>query len=561
MHAFRERPSFERLFGWAVALVAALYVFLGLLGSFVLPFQIWDSLVYGEWSRLIASAGFFHLHFPGIGALQYQRPLFYVLQGWLWHLTPFSERSGRFLSFLFFLLLVGTVAKLAAKHSRLDGQVATLIVLSITPVSLYLGAGLTDIPVAAMVALVGLTVRSELRYRWPAVALAAAGAGLTKTASYTGLLGLLLAVVIVGAQTRDAFRKRVLGLAAPIVLGAGGALLYDESQSRYLHMSLAAFLRAGTSDAYYSALSDHVRLHVLGGFKWLAGGAMILLLLYALIYGVARTIGVEHKTAATGALGLAFALSLIGPAATSQSGPLHSVGSSAIFVALIALLLFGRTARAAAVAAPRGHTAFVTIWALPTVSLWLLEAPYDTRLFAPAWPPLVVLIAWSLTPALRAAIQQRRSVALVGAAAVVALAIGNARDADGLTPAALRLLANRPVTTIFNEGKVRAILEPEFTQTLSVTHRLLGRRGRLWASDGRYRFFYPGRSWQDYPRRCEDLRGYRAFVLDLSPAAATYMRDYLHVSSDPRYWSACRKPRLRLVLRTPDHAVFAVGEA
>jgi len=353
----------------------------------------------------------------------------------------------------------------------------------------------------------------------------------------------------------------MLGLVVPIILGTGAALLYDESQSRYLRMSLSAFLRAGTSDAYYSALSDHVRLHVLGGFKWLAGGGMILLLLYSLIYGIARTVGVSHMASATGALGLAVALSIIGPAATSQPGPLHSVGSSAIFVALFALLLFGLKGSGSAVVASRTDIAFVTIWALPATLLWLLDAPYDARLLAPAWPPLVVLIAWSVTPALRAALQERRSVAVVGAAAVVALPIANMRDANGLTPDALRLLTSRPVSTIFNEDKVRAILEPEFTQTLSVTDRLLGERGRLWSSDGRYRFYYPGRSLQDYPRSCAELRGYKAFVLDLSPTAVAYMHDYVHVSADPRYWTRCREPQLRLVLQTPDHAVFAVGAA
>src|SRR6185437_7070065 len=132
-------------------------------------------------------------------------------------------------------------------------------------------------------------------------------------------------------------------------------------------------------------------------------------------------------------------------------------------VALFALLLFGLKGSGSAVVASRTYISFVTIWALPATLLWLLHAPYDARLLAPAWPPLVVLIAWSVTPALRAALQERRSVAVVGAAAVVALPIANMRDANGLTPDALRLLTSRPVSTIFNEDKVRAILEPEFT--------------------------------------------------------------------------------------------------
>jgi hypothetical protein len=555
--AFRGRISLERLFGWAAGVIVAVFIVLGLLGSLLLPYLVWDSLVYSEWSRLIADAGALHFHFSPIGAYHLQRPLFYVLQGWLWDLTGFSERTGRLLSLAFFVLLVVAVARLAARRSSLDGQVATLILLSVAAVSLYLSVGLTDIPVAAMVALVGLAVTSRIRHRWVLIGLAAVGAGLTKTAAYPAVLGLLIAVLLVGERGMRPLAKRAITLGLPIVLGTAVALVYDETQSRYLGMSLSAFLRTGTG-GYYSTLSDQVRWHVFAQFAWLGGGAMILLLLYGLLYGVARTSGLEHRASAAIAVGVSVPVSLLGPAATSQRGPVHSVWTAAIFVSLTAMLLFGLTRAASQEAASRGQIAFVTIWALPTTLAWLVEAPYDTRLLAPAWPPLVVLIAWSLTPALRSAIRERSYLAAYGAAALAALAIGNLWDANGMTFGEWHALAQQPWSTIVNEDKVRAFLTPEFEETLPVINRLLGDHGRLFASDGRYRFYFPGRSTGDYPRSCQSLMGYDAFVLDLSPSAVSYMRDYVHSSPEPSYWAACNTPHLDVVLQTPDHVVFAV---
>src|ERR1700704_202648 len=55
----------------------------------VVPYHHWDELAYGEWSRLIAASGGFR--FPSITPQTYQRPLFYVAQGWLWRLLGEHE--------------------------------------------------------------------------------------------------------------------------------------------------------------------------------------------------------------------------------------------------------------------------------------------------------------------------------------------------------------------------------------------------------------------------------------------------------------------------------------
>lgn len=77
-----------------------------------------DSMVFSEWSRLIYEhAGF---HYPSLGAQDYQRPGYYVLQGYTWVVLGGWWGWGRLLSLAFTALFVLTVALLATGAGSRD---------------------------------------------------------------------------------------------------------------------------------------------------------------------------------------------------------------------------------------------------------------------------------------------------------------------------------------------------------------------------------------------------------------------------------------------------------
>jgi hypothetical protein len=133
----------------AIVLLLALFV------AIVLPYGEWDAMAFGTWSRLIAEH-WPHVRFESVAAADYHRPLFYVLQGWVWSLFGFHQSLGRVLSLLFSLTLVASVAWTAAQtvrvHRAFVAALAAVVVVLIVPFERYVDAGLSDIPVAAMLA-------------------------------------------------------------------------------------------------------------------------------------------------------------------------------------------------------------------------------------------------------------------------------------------------------------------------------------------------------------------------------------------------------------------------
>ena len=97
---------------WAMLGLLAVFVALSALTSAFIPYHDTDALYYGEWSRRLDRAG--DSAFPGIPDPFYHRPLFYVGQGWIWHLFGFHERLGRLWAFCFGALLIWAVVRLAA---------------------------------------------------------------------------------------------------------------------------------------------------------------------------------------------------------------------------------------------------------------------------------------------------------------------------------------------------------------------------------------------------------------------------------------------------------------
>src|SRR5258708_26538907 len=156
---------------------------------------------FGVWSRLIAEH-WPHVRFADASAADYQRPLFYFVQGPAWTLFGFHQALGKTLSLLFSGLLLASMAWLTARTVRVERRfaaaLALVVVLLIAAFVRFIAAGLSDIPAAATVALTAallLTPRLG-RPQLPLVAIAAVVAVAAKPSAIPALAALCCAVLL-----------------------------------------------------------------------------------------------------------------------------------------------------------------------------------------------------------------------------------------------------------------------------------------------------------------------------------------------------------------------------
>jgi hypothetical protein len=110
-----------------------------------------------------------------------------------------------------------------------------------------------------------------------------------------------------------------------------------------------------------------------------------------------------------------------------------------------------------------------------------------------------------------------------------------------------------------DRSTMRAIVMPAFSHALDVVRPQMGPRDLLVSPEGAFRFFFPGRVEQSYPNSCDFLHRFRVFVLLTDEGSKRYMEDFLHVSSDPAFWAACKSPRLtQLTNGSEGYAVYRV---
>lgn len=568
-------PVIRRLLLAVVAGVAALTALVALL----VPYHDTDALLYGAWSRDMAAGEGFHA--DGTPTLLFNRPLFYVLQAGLWAIS-FDERLGRLLALVFAALLLWAVMRLAGGGSR--APVAGVALLAIPDVVRYAGAGLTDVPAAALVALVAVALWREPPWRvLPLlIGLAAAAAVLAKPTALPALAGLALAHLV---GPREGLRERVLTGVAPLAIGVALALGFDALEARRAGLSLADFLRSG-SDGLFGELSDQLRREAILSLGWI-GPYLRLPLVFALVYAALRALGAEHRRGVPIALAAALVAGLALPMAArsgdgvavgllSSDNPGARVGSAALAV----LLGLGRWAPASAIPDRLALTRAL-VWATPAVVAWAAGAPYYTRFLAPAWPPLVLLMAAVLAAGLAGAAARHRALAAAGAAVLCALALLDLRNLDSI--------GSRPDGTInaarvFGEGvgvgdlldaeAMRRVADPALAGSLSATRELAGPRGRVVATDARFDFFFGDRVRVGVPVRCGELRGIDAFLLltertrlgDPTRLAGLTARERLINDPDgpvnPAFWSRCRDPRVRVAVARPGaYVLFGVEEA
>jgi hypothetical protein len=522
-----------------------------LLLAIVIPIHAQDALTFGEWSRLISEH--WHLHYAAATVQEYGRPLFYVLQGWMWGLIGFSDVSGRILSGLFSALLLGSLVWLMRGWGRAALLLMALALLAVPVFAAHVISGLTDIPVAALVALAGALVWSGTPSPVRAVAAGAAAtlAMLAKPSALLALIGLALAQLLV---------DRRLYRTAPIVAGIGLGLVYDLTQAHYVHQGLRAFLQAGVNTDYYRTLADEARRYALLDGNWFGDGLRVAAF-FALLYAALRLAGVAHRAAVLAGLPTALFLSWFGPWLAARErevtvGSFHSAGAAVAAAGTAAFLAFALDTSRSAIAT-RGELARFAVWALPTAIAWAVYGAYDFRLLAPAWPPLLALVVLAALPAASALARRGALVAAVPFALLAIVVAENVYNLDGLQKSGWNEL--RRTDHWLDEDETRQIVMPAFSRALVVARRQMRPGDSLVSPEGAFRFFFPGHVEQSYPNSCEFLHRFRVLVLTTDEGSKRYMQDFLHVSPEPSYWAACTQPRLKqLTDGSEGYAVFRV---
>ena len=465
--------------------VSLIWLALALLVAIALPYGDFDAMSIGMWSRLMAEHWpAFHSSLAYLG--DYQRPLFYVLQGFVWHLFGFHQALGRLLSFAFALILLAAIASLAGntapRYRRLAVALSVVVLLLVTEFDQYIAAGQSDIPVAAMVTLaaaLAFTRRLGVT-RLPLVAVAACLAMLAKPSAVPALVG-LGAAVLLGPSSGLRDRSKT---AAALTAGVAAGLVYDLSQARYLHTDLVTFLTGGTaSDTahFYSHLAGQERRGILlDGGSWI-GQDLRLFLWFGVLYAVLRLFVKSHRRCVAIALPAAAAWSWLGPHLAGAHGfrvGILATGGGTEQIAVLVLaasLLFALDAPADAVA-ERLKLARMLVWATPTVVAWAIGYVFEQRVLAPAWPPLILLICWSLVPAFAGAAKRSEWLVAIPTIAILTLVSFAAYNIN--EPRAVRLepiSRQRILRTRRCSGDARHLASAETSQLRSM------RSNRRWA--------------------------------------------------------------------------------
>ena len=558
-----REPIAFRLTALAVGLVALVVLGFGMLISIVLPYGEWDAMGYGVWSRLIAEH-WPHIRFTAASAVDYHRPFFYALQGTLWRIFGFHQALGRVLSLAFAVVLaaaVGFIAwrSVARRYAELACALAVAILITLAWFEHYIASGLTDIPIAAMLALTAAIfyVRRLGRARLPLLGLAACLSVLTKPSALTALAGLGAAALL---GSRAGLRSRLPAVAA-MAAGTTVGLVYDIVQARYVHMGLRAFLTDGTG-GFYASLNARVRADVLLDSSWL-GADLRILLVFAVVYALARLAPRStHRISVGGALAVAVLWSWLGPRlAGTGGGPVPGTGNRLEQIAVLALaasLLFSLAAPAGAIPS-RLELGRLLLWMAPSLVVWSWMAINTDRLSSPAWPPLVLLMMRALLPAFAGAAARLQVLVALPAVSLLVLAAFATVNMNGLGTAGWRTLSESLGN---NEALQSLAVGGDFGAELDALKSTVRPTDTIVSVDGRLPFYYGSRATVFGPQTCGQLAqagagpGRLVFVLlESDEEQALY-----GAKAGSQYWRNCRSPKPTMVTERPGaFALFTEG--
>jgi len=534
--------------GWVLraATVAVGVVFATVAGfeAVVVPYRFWDSLAFGSWSRSIAEHGAL---WSGQPPAYLQRPLFYLEQGLAWRALGYHEWLGRLLSLSFVVLLAVALWVLAGRLTEdrngraLLPPLAVGLVLASSVLATYAAAGMSDVPVAALVA---ATAAALWRDRpgplgLALVAVLATAAVLAKPTALIAFAGLVPAAFVVFGSRAG---RSVLGLVAGVALALG----YSAWQSGRLHMSVLSFVTAGNGP-FWRERGAAARWDALARAEWLGGG-LRLLVLFGLSYAVARALGGRTRVALAIAGATAIAWSIVGPPIADGKVGYPFGGSIVGLIAWLALAAAFLIAPFLAVEDPVGrrtHAALV-IWSAPVCLSWAWQRADEVRLLAPAWAPLVLMTAAALGTVSLALARLRPVAALAPAAAVGLLVLANLVSIDGLGRDAWRDLLRLGPSGWTNQAAIENLAYGPFSYELDLARENVGAGEQIVSSDGRLEYFFPGRVDVEYARSCADLAKARFFSYLGSDESAAFAQSQGQ-SLDPLGWLQCTTPRVRLV--------------
>lgn len=542
---------------WLTIGVLAVFATAGVFVAVVMPYRFWDSLAFGAWSRSIAEEGSL---WAGSDVLSVSRPLFYVPQGLLWRLVAEEEWLGRLLSLGFAALLVAAVWQLARQvsgESRARPFLAPLavgVLLSSAVLATYAAAGMTDVPVAAASAATAVALWSSLPPGW-LIGLSAAGAAATVLAKPSGLLaltGIALATVVLRR------RAAISGLVG-VGIGTLVAVAYDAWHAARAGVPLADLLRAGNDD-FWLERGAAVRWEVFASAGWLGGGAR-LLLLYGLAYATARVAGAGSRVSLAVGAGVAFVWSIAGPLAAGQGLGYPLDGS---FLGIVGLLAVCATMAAAPFLAAedplqRRTYAALLVWLAPIGVVWASQRPDETRLLAPAWPAFALLSAAALTVASLSLLRRRATLGIAPTAAVALVALTNVGSVDGLGRDGWRQLLDLGPSGWRDGSVLENFAYGPFSYHLDLARENVDDDERIVSSDGRLKYFFPGRVEVSYARTCGELEGARFFSF-LTSGESLEQAALGSQPTNPLGWLQCTEPRLELIGEHEGiYAAFVVG--
>jgi hypothetical protein len=507
--------------------------------------------VYGQWSHLIGSRGGFF--FDTVGYTPYSRPLFLVPQGWIWWLLGSHEYLGRLFSLAFFCALIWAVFRITREQVRVPGApwLAVILLFACPDVVQQALAGQTDVPVAAMIALAGvLAFRASPTATSMALLTFVSAAAILAKATSLPALGALAVAMLIGS--RSGLGQRVRTVVLPIVAGTIVGLVYDLIVARHFDMSLGAFagitgtgsptpatgatattvathapgIVKRTTDAI-SSLGDADRGGVLLRAEWL-GPYLRLLLLFAVVYAVARIVRASHRTATFVALGVGLVGYWLGLDVIPGGPGIASVSAGALLTSVLLTVPLAAVAWCPVDLLPsRLLLGRLLVWAIPPFLAWGLYGIIgDTRTLSTAWPALFVLMGAVMAMGVTGLARRSDWLAAGAMLLLLLLAVLNFRNYDALGSRpdgslnSLRALKELKPSIWTDPQAARIAADPQLGGLVADTRATRQPGQRVWTNDGRLIFYFLEQTTAtDPPQDCEQLRGYGVVALLLNGAS------------------------------------------
>lgn len=551
-----RRIGIARLYA-AAALVGLLaFAAAGALLASTLPYHQWDSFGFGAWSRQIAQNGTVD---PASGGVQLSaRPLFYELQGLLWWIFGISFTAGRLLSLAFAVVFVVAVVVGARTLTRstVAAALAGAAAVAIVPFAQQSLSGQTDVPAAAMIALVAtLTLRAPRSAAGQGLlVLATVAAMLTKQTAWFALLP--LAIVMAVERRRDGRHLLRSGLGA-LLAGLAVGLAYEEWMAHRFGTGLVAYLRDGTTGIWAQFAAQTRADAVLRAD--VLGTGLRLPLTCSLLYALLRVPGLRHRLAVPVALAGALVWSVVGPiAADVPHGAFTHAEDGFTLVGFAVVLAAGMAVDEAQ--APSRRTLLVLLaLAVPPLAAWVYAGTYAERLSSAAWPGLAMLIGCVVATGVRGAHRLGPASALVPLA-IVAMAVWmSLANFDGLHGSMWTEYRSLGWSGLGDRQRTMHVVLPAIEDSLALAETQLGDR-QLITGDPTFAWFLPpGRVATRTPKHCPDVAGFRILVLSTSNEAEQEARDAGGLAT-PADWAGCRSPRLtQLSDGSNGYAVFSIS--